>query len=508
MTTTWNSSDKSGISLSTDDLTATITTTNNNGIRSTTSRSSGKAYLEFTFGQVSNGFTFVGCANSSWDETQVDSLGRDANSFSYQSNGFCFIANDNSHTNIGDSFTVGDTVQLCIDFDAKLYWCTKNNDGNWNGVSANPAAGTGGYDFSVIAGPYFVAYCSANTGDNTTVNFGASPFSFTAPTGFSAWGSGSSQGTVPAAVAGTNWTKKADWSFGSNAAPSGSSQIQTVSDFQNAGWENDTGTFGVETAVIPNTPTDNHWQLFNDHIDMVVIYTGGTPSAGNGSITTLLWKTQTPKFSFSAAPGYYEGTFKIPQGTSNDNANSNHLLTGSWPGWWMVGWDNVNQIATWGPEIDTFEFFGTTDKGPTDPQFHLHDNGTNPTLCFESGGTQQGQFVPHVIDTTNVTFLQEALGGFSYSPGTDYSAGYHRFGTKIDSNYNVELWIDDVKVGHFTADQYAQENGSAVFPQLTISFAAGASGGNVDTSTFGGLNNTGPSNQWRFSIQRIQLWGP
>ena len=147
MTTTWNSSDKSGISLSTDDLTATITTTNNNGIRNRASRSSGKASLEFTFGQVSNGFTFVGCANSSWDETQVDSLGRDANSFSYQSNGFCFIANDNSHTNIGDSFTVGDTVQLCIDFDADCYWCTKNNDGNWNGVSANPAAGTGGYDF-------------------------------------------------------------------------------------------------------------------------------------------------------------------------------------------------------------------------------------------------------------------------------------------------------------------------------------------------------------------------
>ena len=68
--------------------------------------------------------------------------------------------------------------------------------------------------FSVIAGPYFVAYCSANTGDNTTVNFGASPFSFTAPTGFSAWGSGNYHRTVPAAVAGTNWTKKADWSFG------------------------------------------------------------------------------------------------------------------------------------------------------------------------------------------------------------------------------------------------------------------------------------------------------
>ena len=164
---------------------------------------------------------------------------------------------------------------------------------------------------------------------------------------------------------------------------------------------------------------------------------------------------QSPHFSgrrrrqslaFLPLPAITEGTFKIPQGTSNDNANSNHLLTGSWPGWWMVGWDNVNQIATWGPEIDTFEFFGTTDKGPTDPQFRLHDNGTNPTLCFESGGTQQGQFVLHVIDTTNVTFLQEALGGFSYSPGTDYSAGYHRFGTKIDPNYNVELSIDDVKV--------------------------------------------------------------
>src|SRR5882762_7983791 len=114
--TTFNPNDKTGISLSNNNLTASITTEWTNGVRSTTSRVSGKVYLEFTFGQVAiTGWTRVGCANSSWDETQSISLGRNTNSFAYQSDGAVFVANS-IQPNLSASYTAGDTVQLCIDF--------------------------------------------------------------------------------------------------------------------------------------------------------------------------------------------------------------------------------------------------------------------------------------------------------------------------------------------------------------------------------------------------------
>lgn len=182
-------------------------------VRSLTSWNAGKAYVEFTMGQVSsNGSTRVGIANSWWNYTQSETLGFDANSFEYGSDGYIFIANGNMAS--ADSYSAGDIIQLCVDFNAQLFWVTKNNDGNWNGVAAHPASGTGGISFSGIPGPWFVAYCSNTTGDNATVNFGASPFAYTAPPGFAAWGGGFGGGITPRPAAlqnYPNWKQYANW---------------------------------------------------------------------------------------------------------------------------------------------------------------------------------------------------------------------------------------------------------------------------------------------------------
>lgn len=94
------------------------------------------------------------------------------------------IASNATFTTLGaDSST--DEYDFAIDLTNKLLWVRLNN-GNWNNnVSANPATGVGGA--TIEAGAYaptlFFASGSTNN-DTVALNFGASAFTNTAPSGF------------------------------------------------------------------------------------------------------------------------------------------------------------------------------------------------------------------------------------------------------------------------------------------------------------------------------------
>jgi hypothetical protein len=65
------------------------------------------------------------------------------------------------------------------------FWL-RANGGNWNGdPTANPATGTGGYSFGAAAGQLFVPFASLAPA-SLTANFGASSFTDTVPSGFTA----------------------------------------------------------------------------------------------------------------------------------------------------------------------------------------------------------------------------------------------------------------------------------------------------------------------------------
>jgi hypothetical protein len=318
-------------------------------------------------------------------------------------------------------------------------------------------------------------------------------------------------GRVPAAVAGeTTWSKQVEWNFGTNAG----NNVTQLTDFLNSGWTSTAADIpGVATPIGISSNSDPHFQMFPDHAEMLAIYTGGTPSDNNGSITSPAFQSQTSAFGYSSAVGYYEGTFQIPN------------VVGMWPAWWCIGWNpSSGGFATWGPEIDCFEFYGQSDKGPTKPEFTLHSSsGVSDSFCFMAAGTTSDATAPgHAELQSNVVFFTyNSPNGFPGSQGThqylqstiDYSVGWHKFGWKIDSNFNIEWWIDDVHLSTRFANQFCQDDGTPVVVRPAIDFQyefAPGVGGNPGSlpGQFGGVNVSDSTNLARFKVQNIQFWGP
>jgi hypothetical protein len=187
---TLNPSDKgANATLSGGDLTVTNTVLGRANVRSTTSHSSGKYYVEFSVVSGSGSFdTGYGIANSSASLT-VGIGSPDANSTAiYLGGNTIYIANASSGTDGVPA--VGGVTCLAIDLDNNTIWY-RLNGGNWNGSGVNdPATNTGGRSISGIAGPFFVIVSAAKSGANNavvTVNFGGSAYAFTAPSGFGVW---------------------------------------------------------------------------------------------------------------------------------------------------------------------------------------------------------------------------------------------------------------------------------------------------------------------------------
>ena len=181
---TWNPADKSAnIVLSNSNLTATITTnTNSQGVRGTTSKSSGKWYFEVLVGVAGFSGVQIGVANSSASTSTT--IGADTNGFSYDSASGKKFTN-NVLTTYGSAFTNGDVVGVALDMDSGSIWFAKNNV--WQ-ASGDPVAGTG-QAFSGIAGSIFPA-TSLKSGPtaNDTARFSTANQTYAPPSGFTAWG--------------------------------------------------------------------------------------------------------------------------------------------------------------------------------------------------------------------------------------------------------------------------------------------------------------------------------
>ena len=163
---TWNPSDKgAAVVLSNGNLTASLGT---DMVRSTISKSSGKHYWEVTFDALT-GLT-IGIANSTASLTSY--LGFDANGWSYYS------SNGNKVNNVtqvayGATYVAGDIVGVALDMDAGTITFYKN------GASQGQA-------YSGLSGTMFAALGDDNSSGQGTANFGATAFTYTPPTGYTA----------------------------------------------------------------------------------------------------------------------------------------------------------------------------------------------------------------------------------------------------------------------------------------------------------------------------------
>lgn len=183
MPTTWNPSDKtSGLVLSNGDLTAASPGTGVYNVRGTASWS-GLKYIEVRLDALpGGGDVLVGVADTS------DAIGTlPGHSFAYAASGDIYFGV--SVVDTDTPLTVGDHWCLAVDTSNGRMWIRRNN-GLWNkSAVADPGSNPvdyvayGDVSISGAASPYVAV--SFASGVQVTVNFGATAFAYTPPSGFS-----------------------------------------------------------------------------------------------------------------------------------------------------------------------------------------------------------------------------------------------------------------------------------------------------------------------------------
>lgn len=178
--TTWNPSDKNAsITLSNGNLTETIGTDATwQGLRGTVGVSSGKYYWEVTINENGPFGMDVGIATSA---KSLSTNWRDfTTSWVYNSEGGKW---NNGGGAWGAAYSPGDIIGVALDMTAGKIWWAKN--GTWQ-ASGDPGAGTNEAFASITGTVYPGTSAASNTVSSaTTVNFGATAFTYTPPTGFS-----------------------------------------------------------------------------------------------------------------------------------------------------------------------------------------------------------------------------------------------------------------------------------------------------------------------------------
>lgn len=189
-TTTWNPADKgTSIDLSNGNLTFALNTDGYYGVRSVASASTGKKYWELKASTiVSPAFAIgEGIVNGSFPTNNVGyNLGSTLDGIGWYGDGR-IILNDAVVDTI-QGWQQNDVLSFALDLDSKKIWF-RTNAGSWNNNPANdPATNTGGIDISSLAGgPYFPFGQGYSGRDTLTANFGGSPYTQSAPSGFSNW---------------------------------------------------------------------------------------------------------------------------------------------------------------------------------------------------------------------------------------------------------------------------------------------------------------------------------
>lgn len=212
----WNPADKtSAITLSGSNEIATATANSIQGVRGTTSQSSGAVYFEMTCSAMnpvggSDAYKLCGLADIGYGLTsglQPGDQGGSNTGFSVwmDKNGVGIDVGGTIFHSGGSSFNTGWigatralTWQFAVDLTNRLLWikpAAGTGSTTWNNSgTADPATGAGGISFVGGVALYPVAAIWFDNGGAITVNTGASAFAGSPPAGFTAWDS-----AVPAA---------------------------------------------------------------------------------------------------------------------------------------------------------------------------------------------------------------------------------------------------------------------------------------------------------------------
>jgi hypothetical protein len=192
--TTWNPGDETAITLTNNNKTATTSTTKPNGVRSTTSKSSGLFCWAVTASTIQANWV-AGVANSSWafgggTAQSIDVVPADGQA-AFTNNVFLTGGSSNSAS--------GEEIDFCANFNSKLLYfsdptmVSASGAGSWNNSNTcNPTVAGCGLSFSGMIGPYFIGFYDPNgeanavAALNTTGPFVNAVLS-SLPSGYSTW---------------------------------------------------------------------------------------------------------------------------------------------------------------------------------------------------------------------------------------------------------------------------------------------------------------------------------
>ena len=187
---TWNPNDISAnMTLSNGDLRVQNSDgADHNLVRGTIARETGKYYFEVEVVSLADGGTdrmFIGLNTSKTPLS--DYVGQDTPALGYRGQGGIYVQNN---TQLGglpvNTYNDGDIVMCAVDLATRNVWFGLN--GTWNNAG-NPAAGTGSIGMLASADKFLPAISMRSATTQTAqARFEASDFTYTIPTGFSAWG--------------------------------------------------------------------------------------------------------------------------------------------------------------------------------------------------------------------------------------------------------------------------------------------------------------------------------
>jgi hypothetical protein len=158
-------------------------------VRSTSTRTTGKYYLEISCGTFAGTDSGVGICNAT---AVLTTFGTNSNNaaLAYSSGS---IWNNGGSTGKSLGGLGGGTHTVCVALDcgnAKVWF--RADGGTWdNTIGDDPATNTGGFSISGWATanttPVYGVFTANANADSVTANFGATAFGFTVPSGFSAF---------------------------------------------------------------------------------------------------------------------------------------------------------------------------------------------------------------------------------------------------------------------------------------------------------------------------------
>lgn len=176
---TLNPSDKgANIALSGGNLIATKSAAGWNSVRATLGKTSGKWYFEITYTTVAASANAMAAVSDGASSTG-SYFGGTALSYGYNA-ALGQKYNNGSSAAYGSTWGAGDVIGVALDMDNGKVFFAKNNV--WQN-SGDPVAGTNAA-YTGLTGTVYPGLSEIGAGDVLTVNFGASAFTYTPPTGF------------------------------------------------------------------------------------------------------------------------------------------------------------------------------------------------------------------------------------------------------------------------------------------------------------------------------------